>query len=65
LSYEDTYQKVWKGLNEDKCIAIFPEGDTHDKLELLPLKAGVCIAALGAIEKYNKSVTLVPCGMSF
>jgi glycerol-3-phosphate O-acyltransferase/dihydroxyacetone phosphate acyltransferase len=29
------------------------------------LKAGICIAALGAMEKYGKTVTLVPCGMSY
>jgi glycerol-3-phosphate O-acyltransferase/dihydroxyacetone phosphate acyltransferase len=46
-------------------MVIFPEGDTHDKIELLPLKVGICIAALGAMEKYGKPVTLVPCGMSF
>jgi len=27
-------------LNEGKCFAIFPEGGSHDRTDLLPLKAG-------------------------
>lgn len=65
LSHEETYKQVWKGLSDGRCVAVFPEGDTHDKLELLPLKIGICIDALGAMEKYGKPVTLVPCGFSF
>lgn len=65
LSHEETFRQVWKGLDDGRCVAVFPEGDTHDKLELLPLKIGICIDALGAMEKYGKPVTLVPCGFSF
>ncbi len=43
------YQQVWSGLNEGKCIGIFPEGGSHDQMDLLPLKAGICIMALGAL----------------
>lgn len=34
-------------------------------MELLPLKAGICIMALGAMEKYNIPVKLVPCGFNY
>lgn len=48
------YDKVWEALNNEDCIGIFPEGGSHDRTDLLPLKAGVCIMALGMMAKYNK-----------
>ena len=59
------YAKVWESLRDGKCIGIYPEGGSHDRLELLPLKAGICIMALGAMEKYGKPVKLVPCGFNY
>jgi glycerol-3-phosphate O-acyltransferase/dihydroxyacetone phosphate acyltransferase len=32
---------------------------------LLPLKAGICIMALGAMDKYDISVKIVPCGFHY
>jgi len=32
---------------------------------MLPLKAGVCIMALGTMSKYNTPVTIVPCGFNY
>lgn len=49
----------------NKCVGIFPEGGSHDRLEVLPLKAGICIMALGAMEKYGKPVTIVPVGYNY
>lgn len=46
-------------------MGIFPEGGSHDRLEMLPLKAGICIFALGAMEKYNIQVTLMSCGFNY
>lgn len=59
------YKHVWEALNKDECIGIFPEGGSHDRLELMPFKAGICIMALGAMEKYGKAVTLVPAGFNY
>jgi len=50
------YEEVWKALNSNSCIGIFPEGGSHDRTDLLPLKAGICIMALGAMQKYGKKV---------
>jgi len=50
------YEEVWKALNNNSCIGIFPEGGSHDRTDLLPLKAGICIMALGAMQKYGKKV---------
>jgi glycerol-3-phosphate O-acyltransferase/dihydroxyacetone phosphate acyltransferase len=65
MEYNDLYSKVWESLYKGRCIGIYPEGGSHDRLELLPLKAGICIMALGAMEKYNMSVKLVPCGFNY
>jgi glycerol-3-phosphate O-acyltransferase/dihydroxyacetone phosphate acyltransferase len=43
------YEHVWTALNNNDCVCIFPEGGSHDRMELLPLKAGICIMALGAM----------------
>jgi glycerol-3-phosphate O-acyltransferase/dihydroxyacetone phosphate acyltransferase len=49
----------------DNSIGIFPEGGSHDRTELLPLKAGVTLMALGAVEKYKVPVKIVPCGLNY
>jgi glycerol-3-phosphate O-acyltransferase/dihydroxyacetone phosphate acyltransferase len=46
-------------------IGIFPEGGSHDRTELLPLKAGVTLMALGAVDKYKVPVKIVPCGLNY
>ncbi|THY41951.1 hypothetical protein D6C99_07635 [Aureobasidium pullulans] len=62
----EVYSSVFKKLHEGGCIGIFPEGGSHDRTELLPLKAGVAIMALGALaEDPNCGVKIVPCGMNY
>lgn len=43
------FASVWSALSNNDCVGIFPEGGSHDRSELLPLKAGICIMALGAM----------------
>ncbi|KAI1993418.1 Glycerol-3-phosphate/dihydroxyacetone phosphate acyltransferase [Ophidiomyces ophidiicola] len=44
----------------------FKEGGSHDRPDLLPLKAGVALMALGALaENPECSVKIVPCGMNY
>lgn len=60
------YQAVFERLGEGGCIGIFPEGGSHDRTELLPLKAGVAVMALGAMaEDPNANVKIVPVGMNY
>lgn len=60
------YHRVFEHLAHDQCIGIFPEGGSHDRTDLLPLKAGVAIMALGCMDKHpNVSVNIVPCGMNY
>ncbi|GAA5888014.1 hypothetical protein JCM6882_000249 [Rhodosporidiobolus microsporus] len=60
------YSAVYQKLMDGGCIGIFPEGGSHDRTDLLPLKAGVSIMALGAISA-NPSLKLqiVPVGLSY
>lgn len=60
------YNEVFQRLNEGGCVGIFPEGGSHDRTELLPLKAGVAIMALGALIKNpDLDLKIVPCGMNY
>ena len=59
------YQNVWQALKQQKCIGIFPEGGSHDKMSIIPFKAGICLMALGAMEKYDCPVTLLPAGFNY
>ncbi|KAK1061506.1 Glycerol-3-phosphate/dihydroxyacetone phosphate acyltransferase [Friedmanniomyces endolithicus] len=60
------YEAVFARIREGGCIGIFPEGGSHDRTELLPLKAGLAIMALGALaENPDCGVTIVPVGMNY
>ncbi|CAG8635122.1 10816_t:CDS:2 [Cetraspora pellucida] len=60
------YNVVFERLNSGQCIGIFPEGGSHDRTEILPLKAGVTIMALGAIAANpNLNLKIMPCGLNY
>ncbi|CAI4056238.1 hypothetical protein SUVZ_02G1050 [Saccharomyces uvarum] len=60
------YHRVFEHLAHNNCIGIFPEGGSHDRTDLLPLKAGVAIMALGCMDKHpDANVKIVPCGMNY
>ncbi|KAI9770191.1 MAG: hypothetical protein M1839_003257 [Geoglossum umbratile] len=60
------YDAVFDRLNSGGCVGIFPEGGSHDRTELLPLKAGVAIMALGALAANpDCGLKIVPCGMNY
>ena len=60
------YDAVFDRLSADGAVGIFPEGGSHDRTELLPLKAGVAIMALGALSANPDSgLKIVPCGMNY
>ncbi|KAF2753897.1 hypothetical protein EJ05DRAFT_479920 [Pseudovirgaria hyperparasitica] len=62
----EVYDSVFEKLNQGGCVGIFPEGGSHDRTELLPLKPGVAIMALGALAANpDCGVTIVPCGMNY
>ena len=49
----------------DNFIVIFPEGGSHDRTELLPLKPGACIFAWEAKKKLNKDLKLIPISINY
>ncbi|KAK3316274.1 hypothetical protein B0H66DRAFT_625254 [Apodospora peruviana] len=60
------YQAVFDRLRNGGCVGIFPEGGSHDRTELLPLKAGVAIMALGTLaEAPDCGLKIVPVGMNY
>lgn len=60
------YEEVFDELSAGGCIGIFPEGGSHDRSDLLPLKAGVAIMALGALAKNPEcGVRIIPVGMNY
>ncbi|CAO3615340.1 unnamed protein product [Cunninghamella blakesleeana] len=66
VDQDSVYRCVHDQLNQNQCITIFPEGGSHDRAELLPLKAGVTIMALGAMAKYaDLDIKIVPCGLNY
>ncbi|KAK4219921.1 glycerol-3-phosphate O-acyltransferase 1 [Rhypophila decipiens] len=66
IDQSKVYQAVFDRLRNGGCIGIFPEGGSHDRTELLPLKAGVAIMALGTlVEAPDCGLKIVPVGMNY
>lgn len=66
IDQKQVYQYVFDHLSNNECLGIFPEGGSHDRPDMLPLKAGVAIMALGAMSHDPKcNVKIVPCGMNY
>ncbi|KAF9532948.1 glycerol-3-phosphate O-acyltransferase [Crepidotus variabilis] len=66
VDQQDMYKLVYDSLTKGGSIGIFPEGGSHDRTDLLPLKAGVSIMALGAMANDpNCRVKIIPVGLSY
>lgn len=66
LDHRDVFKHVWETLAAGECIGIFPEGGSHDRTTLLPLKAGVAIMSLGAAAMYpGLNVRIVAVGLNY
>ncbi|KAK5963035.1 bifunctional glycerol-3-phosphate/glycerone-phosphate O-acyltransferase GPT2 PWA37_004734 [Arxiozyma heterogenica] len=60
------FQNVFNHLHSSGTVGIFPEGGSHDRPSLLPIKAGVAIMALGAAAADpNMKVYVVPVGLHY
>lgn len=59
------YETVHHNLKTGRCIGIFPEGGSHDRTTPLPLKAGVCLMALGAMARHNITVSIQCIGLNY
>ncbi|KAF4579049.1 hypothetical protein EYR36_000858 [Pleurotus pulmonarius] len=66
VDQQEMYRHVYQSLTNGGAIGIFPEGGSHDRSDLLPLKAGVSIMALGAMANDpSVKVKIVPVGLSY
>lgn len=68
IDNRQVFQNVFDHLNGGGCLGIFPEGGLHDRPNLLPLKPGVAIMALGAAahsKDPNQVVNIVPVGLNY
>ncbi|KAF8921337.1 glycerol-3-phosphate O-acyltransferase [Mucidula mucida] len=66
VDQQEMYRYVYECLQNNGSIGIFPEGGSHDRTDLLPLKAGVSVMALGAMANNPKlRVKIVPVGLSY
>ena len=66
IDQREMFAAVYRDLGHGGCIGIFPEGGSHDRPSLLPLKAGVAIIALGSLAQNPRAeLTILPCGMNY
>ncbi|CAM9495549.1 unnamed protein product, partial [Sphacelaria rigidula] len=68
LKYVDqgkVFDFVHGALARGKCLGIFPEGGSHDRTDLLPLKAGLAVIAFGTLDKHGVNVPVVPIGLNY
>jgi glycerol-3-phosphate O-acyltransferase/dihydroxyacetone phosphate acyltransferase len=66
VDQSEVYRMVHERLTSGGCIGIFPEGGSHDRAEMLPLKAGVTVMALGAMAAHpGLDVKIVPVGLNY
>lgn len=59
------YEKVLEKMASGGAVGIFPEGGSHDRTDLLPLKVGVALIAYSALEKDGINVPIVPVGLNY
>jgi glycerol-3-phosphate O-acyltransferase/dihydroxyacetone phosphate acyltransferase len=60
------FNSVVDRLAKNQAVGIFPEGGSHDRSEMLPLKAGVAIMALETLVKYpGTKLKVIPTGLHY
>ncbi len=65
LNQEQVYSKAIDVLGNKHVLGIFPEGGSHDKTELLPLKAGACVFIWSVKEKRDVDAYLQCIGINY
>ncbi len=62
---EDAFAECHRALAAGDTVAIFPEGTTHDRPRMDPLKTGAARIALGARTAGAEGLAIVPVGLTF
>lgn len=66
IDQSKVFDAVFDNLSSAGCIGIFPEGGSHDRSDLLPLKAGVAIIALEQLTRNSdRGLSIIPCGLNY
>ena len=65
IDQKQVYEKVLDKLASGGSIGIFPEGGSHDRTDLLPLKVGVALIAYAAMEKDGLNIPIIPVGLNY
>jgi glycerol-3-phosphate O-acyltransferase/dihydroxyacetone phosphate acyltransferase len=59
------FEKVLDRLALQGAVGIFPEGGSHDRTDLLPLKIGISLLAYQALDTHGLRVPIIPVGLSY
>jgi glycerol-3-phosphate O-acyltransferase / dihydroxyacetone phosphate acyltransferase len=59
------FERVLDRLKSGGAVGIFPEGGSHDRTELLPLKVGIALIAFLALDHDGINVPIVPVGLNY
>ena len=62
---EATFERAAQVLRNGRTLALFPEGTTHDRLELARLRTGAARIALGARAAGVAGIAVVPVGLTY
>jgi glycerol-3-phosphate O-acyltransferase / dihydroxyacetone phosphate acyltransferase len=62
---ESAFHECHRALVERDVVAIFPEGTTHDRPRMDPIKTGAARIALGARAAGATRLAIVPVGLTF
>ena len=66
IDQSQMFDSVFEELLQGGCVGIFPEGGSHDRSNLLPLKAGAALMSLGVLAREpNCGLSIIPCGMNY
>jgi glycerol-3-phosphate O-acyltransferase / dihydroxyacetone phosphate acyltransferase len=65
VSNEATFDKAVDALAAGHEVAVFPEGTTHDRPHLVPLRTGTARIALQALDSGVQDVRIVPVGLDY
>lgn len=65
VDQKKVYEKVLAKFAAGGAIGVFPEGGSHDRPDLLPLKVGIALMAYSSLEKDGINVPIVPVGLNY
>merc|ERR1719450_2037212 len=65
IDQSQVFSYVFDRLASGRPLGIFPEGGSHDRTDILPIKVGIAIIAFGMLERHNITVPIIPVGLTY